>query len=179
MPEKSPTDKILELVQWIDDKRLQKGTWLFRRNDAFGGEMTRPIIGLLVFFFVVWIIVYEYGVSLAFQGLYDYKAIIAASSALLPAMAVVIACLALFNPYLEKNQVEVRYKRALKLRKKEVESSGKESKLNDFTEDEKPFLKALIEIGSKNEGFTLKQLYSLDKTNMVFTREKLLERLCK
>jgi hypothetical protein len=179
MPKEPSTDKILELVQWIDDKRRQKKTMFFRRNDAFGGEMTRLVFGLVALFFVVWIIVYEYGVSLAFQGLYDFKAAMTASSVLLPALAVVIASLALFNPYLEKNQVEVRYNRALKLRKKEVESSGKESKLTDFTEDEKPLLKALIEIGSKNEGFSLKQLYSLDKTNAVFTKEKLLERLCK
>ena len=39
MPKEPSMDKILELVQWIDDKRLQKGM-LFRRNDTFGGEMT-------------------------------------------------------------------------------------------------------------------------------------------
>ena len=155
MSKETPRDMILELVQWIDDKRFQKGNMLFRRNDVFGGEMARLVIGLLVLFFVVWIVVYEYGVSLAFQGLFDFRAAMTASSVLLPALAVVIACLALFNPYFEKNKVKVRYERALKLRKKEV---GSGANVQDFTDNEKLFLWALIEIGSKNESFNLKQL---------------------
>lgn len=76
-------------------------------------------------------------------------------STLLSALVVVIAGLSLFTPYFEKNAVEVRLKRALELRKKDVESSGR--KLRDFNDEENVFIKALIEIRGKNEGFTLEQ----------------------
>jgi len=176
MSKETPKTMILELIEWVESKRVQKKARLFRAYDSFGGEMKRLLLLLIAFFFVVWLAVYEWEVSLAFQGLLDLKAVITASSALLPALAVVIACLALFNPYFEKNAVKVRYKRALDLRKKEIES---ESRLDDFTDDEKLSLWVLIEIGSKNEFFNLKQLYNYDKTKTVFTEEKLLDRLCK
>lgn len=175
---KNEPDDILDLVEWIDGKQTEKHTPLFQMRDSLGGKMTGLVISLLVLFFVMWIIAYEYGISLVLKGQSGFDVAIVASSALLPALAVVIAGLSMFTPYLERNEVEVRYRRALKLRKKEVESSGKESKLSDFTEDQKPFLKALIEIRGKNEGFTLRQLHDLDKTNVVFSKEKLLERLC-
>jgi hypothetical protein len=177
MGEKTPKDDILELVRWIDGKQTEKQK-LFQKNDSLRGQMTGLLVSLFVLFSVMWIIAYEYGISLILKGLSGFEVAIVASSALLPVLAMVTAILSLFMPYLEKNEVEVRYRRALKLRKKEVESSGKESKLSDFTEDKKPFLKALIEIRSKNEGFTLRQLYDLDKTKAVFSKEKLLEILC-
>ena len=166
---------ILDLVEWIDGKQTE----LFQKNDSLKGSMRGVIIGLVVFFFVIWLVTYEYTVSSVLKGQFSFNVEIIVISNLIPALAIVIAGLSLFAPHFEKNEIEVRYERALDSRKKEVLSQGKESKLREFTDNERPFLKALIEIRSKNEGFTLKQLYDLDKTNTVFAKEKLLERLCK
>jgi len=103
MSEETP-DKILELVEWVESKREQKETELFQASDIFRGEMKGVFFFLAILFLVVWILVYEWGVSLALQGLYDLNAALTASSALLPALAVVIACLALLAPHLEKTQ---------------------------------------------------------------------------
>jgi len=165
MPEEPPKDPILELVQWIDKRQIEKEDSIFLSNDSLRGEMRRIIGAFLVLYFVVWLATYEYGVNLALKGQFSWNTTIVAMSALLAALAVLIAGATFVQPYLEKNEIEVRYKRA--------------TELHDFTDDEKPFLRALIEIGSKNRGFTLKQLYDLDKTKVVFTEEKLLERLCK
>jgi hypothetical protein len=61
------------------------------------------------------------------------------------------------------------------LRKEEVESSGKDSKLRDFNDNDKLLLKALIKIKSKNEEFSLEQIYDMNPS--MFTKEKLMEKL--
>jgi len=173
-PRNEPDD-IFDLVQWIDGKQTE----LFQGYDGLKGKMARGIVGLLLVFFVVWVIVVGYALVSIITGKFGFDIEIVAISTMLSAFSAVIAYLSLSSPFLEKNKVEVRFKRALGLRKKHVELHGKELKLKDFTEDEKPLLKALIEIRSKTEGFTLRQLYDLDKTNALFSKEKLLERLCK
>lgn len=173
MGEKTPIDDILALVLWIDGKKTE----LFQDYDGFRGKMARLVVGFVVLFLVVWLIMYEYAVSFVVKGEFGFNVEVIVISTLLSALAVMIAGLSLFTPYFEKNAVEVRLKRALELRKKEVESSGR--KLRDFNDEESIFVKALIEIRGKNEGFTLEQLYDLDKNKAVFSKEKLLERLCK
>jgi len=172
MPKEPSKDIIFELVQWIDSKK----NTLFYGNDIFRGEMRNIAIALVTIPIVVGLIVYEYGVNLAFQGAYDLKAMVTVIPALFSSLAVEVALLAFFKPDFEKNALKIRYKRALDLHKKEVKS---DLKLKDFTDDEKIALWALIEIGSNNEVFSLEQLYSFDKSKIVFTREKLLEKLCK
>jgi uncharacterized membrane protein len=173
--EKTLKNSILDLVQWIDEKQTEKKTMIFQGYDDLKGRMKRVVISLVVLYFVVWFALYEYGANLILKGQFGTDSMLVFLSSLLAALAVIIAELSFVQPYLEENEIEVRYERALDLRKKETTSS----KMLDFTEDEKTLLKALIEIGGKNRGFTLKQLYDLDKTKIVFSEEKLLERLCK
>lgn len=176
MPENPPKSPILEIVDWIDSKQANKKTAILLSYDSVKGEMKRTFFWLVIFFFVVWVIVYEYSVNLAFRGQYTFDTFALASSTLLAAMAAVLAGMALMQPYMEGNETQVRYERALRLRKEEVER-GTEPKLYDFTDEEKPFVKTLIGILGKNKGFTLRQLYDIDKTKAVFSEEKLLEKL--
>lgn len=53
---------------------------------------------------------------------------------------------------------------------------SKALKLRQFNPNEKILLKALIKIKAKNLEFELEELYNVDDT--LFTKEKLLERLC-
>jgi hypothetical protein len=79
---------------------------------------------------------------------------------------------------LKENETNVRYRRALDFRKKDSEKSNEKEKVRDFTEEEKPLVKALVIIMSNNKDFTLRQLYDLDKNQVIFSRDRLLERLC-
>jgi hypothetical protein len=176
MSEEALNSPVLEIVEWIDSKQTFKGTAIVRSGDGLRGRMNRPFLWLVVLFFIVWLGVYEYSVNLAFKGQYNFDTFVLGSSTLLAASAVILAGMSLMQPFMGKNETEVRYKRALNVRKMEVERRIK-PKIRDFTDDEKPILKALVEILGKNEGFTLKQLYDLDKTKSIFSEEKLLERI--
>jgi uncharacterized membrane protein len=172
-----PKNLILDLVQWIDEKQATKNkkTMIFQRNDSLKGEMRAYVFGLLVLYFLVWVASYEYGANLVLKGQFSNDSLLVVLSSLLAALAVIIAGMSLVQPWLKENEIEVRYDRALDIRKKETQTS----KIHDFTENEKPLLKALIEIGGNHRQFTLRQLYDLDKTKIVFSEEKLIERLCK
>ena len=67
----------------------------------------------------------------------------------------------------EQNVIEARLKNASKIRK--------------FTDKEKPLLKALIKIKSKNKELKLSILYTINKESNgdIFTENKLLEAICK
>lgn len=173
-PRNEPDD-IFDLVEWIDGKQAE----LFQGYDGLKGKMAMGVVLLLSFFFAVGVIVDGYALVSIITGNFGLDVEIIVISTMLSAFSAVIAGLSLFSPFFEQNTVEVRFKRAIDSRKRDVELHGKKLKLKEFTGDEKPLLKALIEIRSKNDGFTLRQLYDLDKTKAVFSKEKLLERLCK
>lgn len=76
-------------------------------------------------------------------------------------MATFMAFFSLLAQVGERNMVEVRFKRALKLKQ--------------FTEDEKPFLNALIKLRSRNPNTDLELVYNMYPE--MFTQKKLLEKL--
>jgi hypothetical protein len=175
---KSSEDPIPNLVEWIDSKESQKKNSLFMTGDIFRGDLRGVAISLIVFYLVIWLVSYEFAVNLALKGQLGFDVAIVVISAFISALATVIAGMSLLQPYLERNEIEVRYNRALKLRKQEIEATGTKAKIRDFTESEKIFLRPLIQIRGKYRSLTLKQLYDSDKTKVIFAEEKLLERLC-
>jgi hypothetical protein len=68
---------------------------------------------LVALFVTVWLIMFAYGTSFIMEGQFGFDVEIIVISTLLSALAVVNAGLSLFMPYLEKNAIELRYKRAL------------------------------------------------------------------
>ena len=82
-------------------------------------------------------------------------------SAMWASLAVIFAFFSLVFQTAEGNANDKRYERALGLRQ--------------FDENEKPLLKGLIKIKTKNYEFSLEQIYKINKE--MFTNEKLIERL--
>jgi hypothetical protein len=159
MSKEQTKDKILELIRWIDSHESK----LFRPYDFFSG-WGRTLALLFVLLFII----------------AEFMNFVTASateriSISLASVAVFMAFISIVIQTGESNRVEGRFERVLDLRKKEVELSGKDSKLRDFNEDEKPLLKALIKIKSENEEFDLERIYNMNSS--MFTKEKLLERL--
>jgi hypothetical protein len=179
VPKNQLSKNVLDLIQWIDDKQTNKKTKIILKNEILRGETRNYVIAFLALYFVVWFGSYEYGLSLLFKGQFSLDAVLILMSILLSALAVVIAGMTFLQPYLKEHEINVRYTRALDLRKKEMETSETKVKLQNFTDEEKPLLKALIEILSTNREFTLKQLCDLDKNKTIFSDDRLLERLCK
>src|SRR5271157_1024569 len=108
MSKEPSKEMIFGLIQWIDRKKKT----LFYRDDIFRGEMRNISIALIVIPFVVGLVVYEYGINLAFQGAYDLKTMITVFPVLFSSFAVEVALLAYFKPDFEENALKIRYKRA-------------------------------------------------------------------
>jgi hypothetical protein len=146
---KDEKDKILELVEWIDEYELR----ICRPTDVFSG-WGRTLAILVALLFIIAEILNFVTASAA-----DRISIGLAS------IAVFIAFMSIVIQTGESNMVEGRFKRALKLRK--------------FDDAEKLLVKALIKVKSKNDHFKLKLLYDQNRESRgdMFTEKRLLERL--
>jgi len=149
MSENQNKDKILELVNWIDDNESN----LITSYDFFIGW--ERIFGLLfiIMFFTAEIL------NFVTASVTDKISIGLASLAVFMAFASIIIQTG------ESNMVEGRYKRALTLGK--------------FDDTEKILLKALIKVRSKNDDFKLRAVYERSKVSGadIFTEKRLLEEL--
>ena len=148
---RKPQDKILELVNWVEENEKQ----LFRWRD--------------VFYHLGWLLLL---LSVVTFGIPELMIFINATNpekiiVLLSIVAILLAFLSMVTQVSERNIVEARTKHALKIRA--------------FNEREKPLLKALIKIKSKNTEQKLSILYAIDKeaNGNIFTEKNLLEILCK
>jgi H+/gluconate symporter-like permease len=173
---------ILALVDWLDGKQKDRKNPL-RRSwivELFSGNIRGAVIAYLIGFFVIWFGAYEYGVTLALKGAFTFDSLLVVLTALVSAIGVLLAGMTFIQPYLHENETYVRYKRALDFRKKDSEKNNGKEKISAFTEEEKPLLKALIMLMPTIEykDFSLRTLYDLDKNQIMFSRDKLLERLC-
>jgi len=179
-PEPKKELDILGLVDWLDGKQNNRKDPLIREpiTELFRGERKGFVIAPLISFFIIWFGVYEYAVHLTSNRAFTFDSFLVVLTALLSAIAVEIAGLTFIQPYIRENETNVRYRRALNLRKKDSEKSNGEERIRDFTEEEKPLVKALIIIMGNNKEFTLRQLYDADRNQVIFSRDRLLERLC-
>jgi hypothetical protein len=169
---------ILALIDWLDDKQKDRKNPIMRSAivELFSGKARSIVITYLIGFFVVWFVVLD----LALKGGLTFDSFIVVLSALLTAAAVLYAGMTFIQPYLHENETYVRYKRALDFRKKDSEKNDGKEKISDFTEEERPLVKALIILMATTEpgDFSLRTLYDLDKNQEIFSMDKLLERLC-
>jgi hypothetical protein len=85
----------------------------------------------------------------------------------LSGLAVIFAFYSFIAQVGEGNEVDIRYKRALGIRQSKKD--------RPMDEDEKPILKALIKIRSKNTKFPLEQIINMHPT--MFNKDKLTEKL--
>jgi len=170
---------ILGLVNWLDDKQKDPKNLIMRSAivELFSGKARNVVITIMIAFLAISLVV---GVDLALKGNGTFDSLIVALSALLTAAAVLYAGMTFIQPYLHENETYVRYNRALELRKKDSEKNNGKAKISDFTEEEKPLVKALILLmpTAEGSGFSLRALYDLDKNHVIFSADKLLERLC-
>ena len=175
---------ILALVDWLDGKQKDPKNPLMRSwvVELFSGKIRGAVIAYLIGFFVIWFGAYEYGVTLALKGAFTFDSLLIVLTALVSAVGVLLAGMTFIQPYLHENETYVRYKRALDFRKKDSEKNNGKEKISAFTEEEKPLLKALIMLMAtmryEYNDFSLRTLYDLDKNQVMFSRDKLLERLC-
>jgi H+/gluconate symporter-like permease len=175
---------ILALVDWLDGKQKDRKNPLMRSwiVELFSGKIRGAVIAYLIGFFVIWFGAYEYGVTLALKGAFTFDSLLVVLTALVSAAGVLLAGMTFIQPYLHENETYVRYKRALDFRKKDSEKNNGKEKISAFTEEEKPLLKALIMLMAtmryEYNDFSLRTLYDLDKNQVMFSRDKLLERLC-
>jgi H+/gluconate symporter-like permease len=175
---------ILGLVDWLDGKQKDRKNPLMRSwiVELFSGEIRGAVIAYLIGFFVIWFGAYEYGVTLALKGSFTFDSLLVVLTALVSAAGVLLAGMTFIQPYLHENETYVRYKRALDFRKRDSEENNGKGKISAFTEEEKPLLKALIILMAtmryEYNDFSLRTLYDLDKNKVMFSRDKLLERLC-
>jgi H+/gluconate symporter-like permease len=175
---------ILALVDWLDGKQKDRKNPLMRSwiVELFSGKIRGAVIAYLIGFFVIWFGAYEYGVTLALKGAFTFDSLLVVLTALVSAAGVLLAGMTFIQPYLHENETYVRYKRALDFRKKDSEKNNGKEKISAFTEEEKPLLKALIMLMAtmryEYNDFSLRTLYDLDKNQAMFSRDKLLERLC-
>ena len=149
-PTQEKTD-IFELIQLVDCHKYH----LFRYYDVYRGAVSpffAVFIGLL---FLIEVLTFGSRYILGTMTDLDIVVIV------LSFIAAFTAFLSLMAQVGERNMIEVRFKRALKLKQ--------------FTEAEKPFLKALIKLRSRNPETDLEQIYKIYPD--MFTNEKLLERL--
>jgi len=169
---------ILALIDWLDYKQRDRKDPIMRSAivELFSGKARSVVITYLIVFFVIWFVVLD----LALKGGLTFDSLIVVLSTLISAAAVFYAGMTFIQPYLHENETYVRYKRALDFRKKDSEKNNGKEKISDFTEEEKPLVKALIILMATTEtgDFSLRTLYDLDKNQIMFSRDKLLERLC-
>jgi hypothetical protein len=151
MSEKEPKDEILELIRLVDRNRDEKGRLLFRSWDTFRGALGFALIAYAVIVVSVSLLVVVEG---RLMSIVDTIVVILSLYTVILAFESFIAQLA------DRNKVEVRFQKALKL---------------GFNENEKLILKALVKMRSKHDKFALRDVY--EKNKDMFTKEKLLERL--
>jgi len=149
MSKEQTKDKILELIKWIDSHESK----LFRPYDFFSG-WGRTLALLFVLLFIIAEIM-----NFVTASATDRISISLAS------VAVFMAFISVVIQTGERNIVEGRFERALKLRK--------------FDDTEKTLVKALIKIKSKNDQFKLRLVYERNKeaNGDMFTEKRLLEKL--
>jgi hypothetical protein len=148
---KQSEDKIFELVNWIDEHEKQ----VIRPQDIFFNW--KGALLLLV------------GISFALVEILNFltSTNIDKIFTLLTLIVIFLAFISIVLQTTEQNAIEKRLKNA--------------SKIKTFADKEKPLIKALIKIKSKNKELKLGILYAIDKeTNGgFFTQNKLLEIICK
>ena len=154
MPEQKKKDenKIQELIKFVDSKK----TDLFRFYDVFRGGISIWLLSL--------VIILIFGEFFALHGF--FRGTISDLNAFLLALTILALFFSFFSLITnigERNIIEVRFNRALKMR--------------PFTEAEKPFLDALIRMRSRNPKINLELIYQLNPK--IFEKEKLLENLYK
>ncbi len=147
---KDDQDEVPQLIEWLDKNERQ----LIRWRDTFYH------LGWLLLVMIA-IVVAIPGV-LIFTNATDLERLVASLSI----VAVLLAFLSMVTQISERNVVEARLKHALRMK--------------NFTETQKPLLKALIKIKSKNPESRLATLYILDRDARgdVFTKRSLLKTLC-
>jgi hypothetical protein len=144
-------DKILELVSWIDEHEKQ----VIRPLDIFFNWKGALLLLVGALFAIVEVL--NFITSTNIDKIFT----------LLTLITIFLAFTSIILQTTEQNIIDTRVENASKIKK--------------FTDQEKPFLKALIMIKSKNKGLKLRVLYDLDKENDggIFTENKLLEIICK
>ncbi len=148
---KESQDEILQLIEWIDKNEKQ----LIRWRDAFYH------LGWLLLIMIVVVMVIPG--ALILTNATNIERVVA----LLSTVAILLAFLSMVTQVSERNVLEARTKHALKMKK--------------FTDKEKPLLKALLKIKSKNPENKLATLYALDREvkGDIFTKKSLLDALIK
>jgi len=145
---KTPRGEIVELIQLIDDNSKDGGRPLFQNRDFLGGWIY-VIAGLFSLMFLDYL---TFSLKLIPYGEYI--------GGLLTDLAIIVAILSLVVQLADRQTLNTRFRRALRLR-------------TSFTEDQKLILRALIKMRSKHSDFALKGVY--DKNKEMFTKEKLME----
>jgi len=157
MGEGQATNEILELIRLIDRNKAR----LFHKYDLFCGYLKYPFIMTFGLFALVWGYEFVLSILLAFQERIDIAVAASGITILLSLFAAITAVLSLFSSFFEENIVEVNYDR-----------------LKNCVKDEnKPLLKALIKMKTRNREFNLEQVYNMNINHSLFKKEKLLEKL--
>ncbi len=148
---RQPEDKILELVRWVDEHEEQ----VIRNQDIFSNWKGALLFAVGATFAVVELL--NFITSTTFDKIFT----------LLTLIVIFLAFVSIVAQTTELNIIEVRVKRA--------------SKIGKFTDREKPLLKALIKIKSKNKELKLSALYALDRETggHIFDENELLGIICK
>lgn len=151
MKPKEPEDEILELVNWVDDHERQ----VIRPQDIFFNWKGALLLSIGILFAIVEVL--NFVTSVSADKIFT----------LLTLMVIFLAFVSIVLQTTEQNVIDARLKNALKIRK--------------FSDKEKPLLKALIKIKSKNKDLKLSWLYEVNigANGDIFTENRLLELLCK
>jgi hypothetical protein len=148
---KIDNNAIVELIRLVDKNKFE----LFKYFDVFRGDWGIMLTSLVITAILIFIFVYVVGVVLRILSFTDQLVL-----TLYP-LTLFFAFFSLTTRIQEKHVMDIRFKRALGLKQ--------------FSEDEKPFLKALIKLRSRNPEMDLERIYNLHPE--MFTQEKLLEKL--
>lgn len=149
--------EIFDLVQFVDRHKCG----LFTPLDKF--DIWSALLVTWVFAFIVFVAVIMIVLGSTSNSILSALSLGVASTAL----AIVI--FSNLSPIFKRNEVRNSYERI-------VDFAEKERFERQRLENDKPLLKALIKIRAKNTEFDLKQIYEFNKD--MFTKEKLMERLC-
>lgn len=150
-PEIKEEDIVLGLIRFVDNHKRH----LFMYYDVYRGKVSLTLIGFIGILFLTEVVVI--GDRYILGTMNDVDIVVIALSAI----AVFTAFLSLMAQIGERNMVDVRFERALKLRQ--------------FTADEKPLLYSLVRLRSRNPKADLQQIYNMHPK--MFTKERLLEKM--
>jgi len=149
--EKPPEDQILSLIRFVDCKEFV----LFKDFDVFKGVWGITFASLIAIFILLLIDVVVEGIILKTMPILNQITLS------LTTLGLFFTYFALTTKIGEKQVIDIRFKRA--------------TGLKHFTEDEKPILKALIKLRSRNPKMDLERISKMHPE--MFTKEKLLETL--